>query len=52
MQPSYASIELLTESRTWADRAPRLPMIGFLIGTGLSLLLWALIGLGTWTLLL
>ena len=52
MQPTYASIELLNESRTWADRVPRLPLIGFVIGTGLSLLLWGVIGWGAWTLLL
>jgi hypothetical protein len=35
---------------SWPDRAPNMPLIGFLIGLGLSLLLWAIVGWGAWVL--
>ena len=33
------------------DRLPGLPLVGFLIGAGLSISLWALIGSSLWMLL-
>jgi len=33
------------------DRDPRLPMLGFVLGTGLGLYLWALVGSFFWTVL-
>jgi len=32
-------------------RAPHAPMLGLLVGAGISLVLWALIGWGAWALL-
>lgn len=34
-----------------ADRAPGMPLLGFLIAIALSVPLWALIGFTTWSLL-
>jgi hypothetical protein len=51
MQMTYADIDGLIERERWIDRAPRMPMAGFLIGSGLSLLLWAAIATGAWMIL-
>jgi hypothetical protein len=51
MQMTYADIEVLIEKDRWIDRAPKLPMAGFLIGSGLSLLLWGAIVVGAYAIL-
>lgn len=51
MYSGYADVSMLVDGRGWADRAPHLPMIGFIIGTGLSLMLWGVIGWSAWLLL-
>jgi len=51
MHMTYADIEGLIERERWIDRAPRLPMVGFLIGSGLSLLLWGAIVVGAYAIL-
>ena len=51
MHMTYADIEVLIERDGWNDRSPRLPMAGFLIGSGLSLLLWGAIVVGAYAIL-
>jgi hypothetical protein len=51
MQMTYSDIEVLIKRERWIDRAPKLPMVGFLIGSGLSLLLWGAIVIGAYALL-
>ncbi len=50
MTPTYADIEMLTEETRWQDRAPQMPLVGFVIGTGLSLLFWGALAWGAWIL--
>jgi hypothetical protein len=55
MHTTYANAGILTKDQLWAesrwmDRAPRMPMLGFAVGTGLSLMLWAIIGWSAWKL--
>jgi hypothetical protein len=50
MHMTYADIEVMVERERWMDHASKLPMAGFLIGSGLSLVLWSAIGLGAYIL--
>ncbi len=53
MQPTYADVHMLLAEREerWKDRAPEMPLLGFVLGTGISLLLWSVIGWSAWVLL-
>lgn len=51
MHITYTDIEGVIERDRWIDRAPRLPLVGFLIGSGLSLLLWGAIAVGAYAVL-
>lgn len=48
MQMTYADIEVLIERQRWIDRAPKMPLVGFVIGSGLSLVLWGALVMGAW----
>jgi len=48
MHMTYSDIEVLIERDRWIDRAPRMPMVGFVIGSGLSLVLWGALVMGAW----
>lgn len=51
MQAAYADGGFTGQGRkSWMDQARRLPMIGFVVGTTLSLMLWGMIGLSALTL--
>ena len=51
MQTTYAAIDMLMQESRRADRAPSMPMLGFVIGTALSVALWTVIGWSAWLLL-
>jgi hypothetical protein len=51
MQMTYADIQVLIERDRWIDRAPKMPLVGFVIGSGLSLALWAALVTGAWIIL-
>lgn len=40
MRPTYAYIELLSAESERTDRAPRMPLLGFLSGLAIALPLW------------
>lgn len=51
MHMTYSDIEVLIERDRWIDRAPRMPLVGFVIGSGLSLVLWGALAMGAWIVL-
>ena len=51
MHMTYSDIEVLIERDHWIDRAPKMPMVGFVIGSGLSLVLWGALVMGAWMVL-
>ena len=51
MHMTYSDLEVLIERQRWIDRAPKLPLVGFLVGSGLSLLLWGAIAVGAYVIL-
>ncbi len=51
MRASAATPQVFQPAQDWADRAPHSPMLGFVVGTGISLALWALITWAAWVLL-
>lgn len=48
MRLTYADIVLQSEESERLDRLPNAPLLGFVVGTALALLLWTVIG---WTVL-
>jgi hypothetical protein len=51
MQPTYADILLLSAAYQRTDRATRMPLLGFVSGLGLAIVLWSAIGSLLWALL-
>ena len=48
---TYADIEMAIDQSGWIDRSPKSPLFGFVVGFGVSLVLWGAIGFGAWALL-
>lgn len=54
MQPTYADMKTLLEAGQYRERPPQMPqmpMFGFVVGTGISLCLWAVIALSAWVIM-
>jgi len=51
MQPTYADILLLSTAHGRAERSNPMPLLGFLTGLSLALVLWSAIGWLLWALL-
>lgn len=50
MMSAYHGAPMLFDAHPTVDRAPHLPMLGFVLGTAMSVLLWTLIGSFAWAL--
>jgi hypothetical protein len=51
MRLTYADIESQSEELARLDRLPNAPLLGFVVGTALALVLWTVIGWAALTLL-
>ena len=51
MKPTYVDILLLSAEYERTDRPTRMPLLGFLSGLCLALILWSAIGWLTWAVL-
>jgi hypothetical protein len=51
MRLTYADLVLQSEQSQRLDRLPNAPLLGFVVGTALALLLWTAIGWALLTLL-
>jgi hypothetical protein len=51
MRPTYAQIEILSAAARRPDRPAHMPLLGFLTGLSLALVLWSGIGWLMWALL-
>jgi hypothetical protein len=51
MRLTYADIEMAIAQGGWIDRSPKSPLFGFIVGFGVSLMLWGAIGFSAWALL-
>jgi len=51
MDATYGDSQMPLDAVVIAERTPHLPMLGFVVGTGLILWAWALFGSIVWALL-